>query len=200
MVALTEIMGPEGDPVVVLLNAREWETTEIERPVVDTLECWEIVNLTADTHPIHLHLIQFRLANRQPFDVDDYMQDVFGTTELSLADVGTVHGSFPAPGPYLTGAPVGPPPTERGWKDTIQAHPGTVTRILVPFGPSAAARHPLRSVDDGEPVHRQVRVALPHPRSRGQRDDAALRGRARVATVATGGGPAGPPPVRSRGW
>ena len=28
-------------------------------------ELWEIVNLTADAHPIHLHLVQFQLLNRQ---------------------------------------------------------------------------------------------------------------------------------------
>jgi FtsP/CotA-like multicopper oxidase with cupredoxin domain len=143
VVLLTEIMDADGDPVMALLNARPWETTDIERPTVDSLECWEIVNLTADTHPIHLHLIQFRLANRQPIDVAGYMQDVFGTTELSPDDVGTVSGAFPSPTAYLAGARVAPAPSEQGWKDTIQAQPGMVTRILVPFGPNAAAGVPF---------------------------------------------------------
>ena len=43
---------------MALLNARPWMTDDIERPVVNTLEQWDIVNLTADTHPIHLHLVQ----------------------------------------------------------------------------------------------------------------------------------------------
>jgi FtsP/CotA-like multicopper oxidase with cupredoxin domain len=43
-------------------------------------------------------------------------------------------------GPARRGAPY-----ERGWKDTIQAHPGTVTRILVPFGPAAAPGVPFGS-------------------------------------------------------
>jgi spore coat protein A, manganese oxidase len=33
---------------------------------------------------------------------------------------------------------VGPAPVEKGWKDTIIAPPGQVTRILVPFGGTAA--------------------------------------------------------------
>ncbi len=35
-------------------------------------EVWEIVNLTADAHPIHLHLVQFQLMNRQAFHVRKY--------------------------------------------------------------------------------------------------------------------------------
>ena len=33
---------------------------------------WEIVNLTADAHPIHLHLVQFQLINRQNFNTSKY--------------------------------------------------------------------------------------------------------------------------------
>lgn len=35
-------------------------------------EVWEIVNLTADAHPIHLHLVQFQLINRQAFNTRSY--------------------------------------------------------------------------------------------------------------------------------
>lgn len=34
---------------------------------------------------------------------------------------------------YLAGPPLATDAWERGWKDTVQAHPGTVTRIIVPF-------------------------------------------------------------------
>ena len=43
-----------------------------ERPKEGEREIWEIVNLTADAHPIHLHLVQFQLMNRQDFDVKAY--------------------------------------------------------------------------------------------------------------------------------
>ena len=35
-------------------------------------EIWEIVNLTADAHPIHLHLVQFQLLNRQNYNTNKY--------------------------------------------------------------------------------------------------------------------------------
>jgi len=40
-----------------------------ELPSEGETEIWEIVNLTADAHPIHLHLVQFQLMNRQNIDV-----------------------------------------------------------------------------------------------------------------------------------
>ena len=43
-----------------------------ETPNEGETEIWEIVNLTADAHPIHLHLVQFQLMNRQPFDAKAY--------------------------------------------------------------------------------------------------------------------------------
>ena len=143
-VLLVEIMDTETDePVMALLNNRPWETDEIERPVVDTAEKWNIVNLTADTHPIHLHLVQFRALWRRGFDAERYLTDVFGTDMLTPADVGTGTRPFADPAPYFAGPARKPERWEDGWKDTIQAHPGTVTQILVPFGPGAFSGVPF---------------------------------------------------------
>lgn len=35
-------------------------------------EIWKIINLTADAHPIHLHLVQFQLLSRQKFNSNRY--------------------------------------------------------------------------------------------------------------------------------
>lgn len=44
-----------------------------ELPKEGETEVWEIVNLTADAHPIHLHLVQFQLINRQAFNTSSYL-------------------------------------------------------------------------------------------------------------------------------
>jgi FtsP/CotA-like multicopper oxidase with cupredoxin domain len=44
-----------------------------ELPNEGETEVWEIVNITADAHPIHLHLVQFQLLNRQNFDTAKYI-------------------------------------------------------------------------------------------------------------------------------
>jgi FtsP/CotA-like multicopper oxidase with cupredoxin domain len=41
-----------------------------EMPRVGSTEIWEFLNTTVDAHPIHIHLIQFQLLNRQPVHLD----------------------------------------------------------------------------------------------------------------------------------
>ena len=36
-----------------------------ELPRLGSTELWELLNLTVDAHPIHIHLVQFQLVNRQ---------------------------------------------------------------------------------------------------------------------------------------
>jgi FtsP/CotA-like multicopper oxidase with cupredoxin domain len=88
-VTLVEIMGADGVPAMALLNNRRFDTTDIEEVKVDTVEEWNIINTTADTHPIHLHLIGFQVAERQAFDVDGYLQATYGTVALGVPNVGS---------------------------------------------------------------------------------------------------------------
>lgn len=142
---LVEIMGAAG-PLVALLNYLYWDepmtnSSFMEQPQVDTLEQWNIINLTADTHPIHLHLVQFRVLNRQKLNVTQYLKDytATGPRAVSIANPpggATVPAGYPPidPTPYLSGPANAPRANEVGWKDTVQANPGEVTRLLVPFG------------------------------------------------------------------
>ncbi|HEY7147181.1 MAG TPA: multicopper oxidase domain-containing protein [Streptosporangiaceae bacterium] len=41
-----------------------------ELPRIGSPEVWEFLNTTVDAHPIHIHLIQFQLLNRQPVVID----------------------------------------------------------------------------------------------------------------------------------
>jgi spore coat protein A len=117
-------------------------TTEIEEPKLNTVEEWDIVNTTGDAHPIHLHLTQFRILNRQRIDEPAYTAAVNtklpapGLPDPSVSGV----GPWPAQSAngFLLGQPTAPAANERGWKDTVLAPPGQVTRILVPFGGTAA--------------------------------------------------------------
>jgi spore coat protein A, manganese oxidase len=147
-VTLVEHVDPAtGVPIMSMLNNLHWDAPpELwEQPTVDTVEVWEIVNLTADTHPIHLHLVHFLLLERQAFDVAGYL------AAHPLEPMG--YGPWPPPPvpPGLLGAVRGPRPFETGWKDTVQAHPGEVTRIVVPFGPNADPSVPFGRLRAGSP-------------------------------------------------
>ncbi len=69
-----------GGPLEVLVNNTKWDGNgmetpglgETELPVEGTTELWQIINLTADAHPIHLHLVQFQIVSRQKFNVSNY--------------------------------------------------------------------------------------------------------------------------------
>ena len=98
--------------MLMLLDGKRWRDPVTEKPVQDTVEIWELVNYTGDTHPIHLHLVRFQILDRQKFDIDAFR------FERKM---------------QLVGPPILPEPAELGWKDTVQAHPESITRIIVRF-------------------------------------------------------------------
>jgi spore coat protein A len=108
---LVEATDEFGRPKMLLNNMMWSEPHLTETPLNGTIEIWELYNTTPDTHPIHLHLVNFQILNRASF---------------------TGHPD----GPTFSVGPSQPPdPSERGWKDTVRANPGEVTRIIVRFGP-----------------------------------------------------------------
>ncbi len=60
--ALLGTMNPDGTP-----NPLRWHDPITEHPAAGATEIWELNNFTDDGHPIHLHLVQFQVLNRQPF-------------------------------------------------------------------------------------------------------------------------------------
>ena len=95
-----------------------------ENMAAGSTEIWELHNTTEDAHPVHLHLVNFRILNRQPF-TGTLLDKPMGANGDTL-------------GGYLTaiamsGAARPAEPGEAGRKDTVITYPGEVTRILVNF-------------------------------------------------------------------
>lgn len=99
---------------LLLLNNKKWHDPIEITPQVGSTEIWSFMNITAFTHPMHIHLIQFQILERQPFDLDRYNED----------------GQI-----IFTGAPQPPNPSERGWKDTVAAPAGQMTRVIGRYAP-----------------------------------------------------------------
>lgn len=49
---------------MLLLDNKEWDDPVTETPLLGSIEIWELVNLTAGIHPIHIHLVNFRVLDR----------------------------------------------------------------------------------------------------------------------------------------
>ncbi len=96
-------------------GALMWHDPITENPGLGDTEIWEVYNSTMDAHPIHLHLVGFRILNRQRFKADQDM----ATGQLSNI--------------RLIGQPRPAAANELGLKDTAQMLPGEVTRIITRF-------------------------------------------------------------------
>jgi spore coat protein A, manganese oxidase len=81
-----------------------------ENPTAGAIEVWQIMNLTADTHPIHFHLVNVQLIQRQPFTDDSNPNNVI-----------------------YTGPPTPPDANEIGWKETVRMNPGEITTVIMKF-------------------------------------------------------------------
>jgi spore coat protein A, manganese oxidase len=92
-------------------KALGWEADVTENPAVGDTEVWEFFNATVDAHPIHIHEVDFQVVNRQAITVDTQNR--------------TVHS--------VPGTVTGPEPWETGFKDTVVAPPGHVTRVRAQF-------------------------------------------------------------------
>jgi spore coat protein A len=109
-----------GSPVLGMIELKHWAAPVSILPAVGSTEIWRFINATPDTHPIHVHLVEFEVLDRQQFNVDEYK----ATRVVSFIN--------PANGlPF----PVQPPDaTEmRAPKDVVRAEQNTVTRIKMTF-------------------------------------------------------------------
>jgi spore coat protein A, manganese oxidase len=106
------------------LSGLRFDDAATETPRAGDVEDWVYVNLTGDTHPMHMHLVTFQVVGRTPFDAEAY-EAAYGTDE------GVPGGIDPAP--FATGPMLPPAPEERGFKDTVKANPGCFTTIRAKF-------------------------------------------------------------------
>jgi spore coat protein A, manganese oxidase len=98
------------DPKTDMPEPMNWMDPVTETVKKGAVEEWDIHNFTADAHPIHVHQVQFQVVNRQVTDPHD-----------------SPHGDLGA------GAVIKPEPSEAGYKDTVIAYPGEITRIKARF-------------------------------------------------------------------
>jgi FtsP/CotA-like multicopper oxidase with cupredoxin domain len=95
-------------PVTYVTVAKKFNDTTTIQIEKDSWRVWRILNLSPDTHPFHIHLVQFQGLKRYTFTLETPPpgSDPFAfsfSQMLSEADLA---------------------PNEQGWKDTIRVNPG----------------------------------------------------------------------------
>ena len=109
-------------PVEALLGTVEdgmavdklWMDPVTENPAVGATEVWEMYNATGDAHPMHIHEVVLEVVSREGLLLDP------------------VNGE-PVQPFQLDGNIILPEPWETGFKDTVIAYPGQVTRVRMQF-------------------------------------------------------------------
>jgi spore coat protein A len=120
---LQTMLGPvDPDPATGQVGTLTFKDPITERPALDSTEIWEFYNTTVDAHPLHMHLVDFRILDRQTFTgtlTPKVNSD--GSNGAILSDI------------VKTGSPLPVSAWEAGKKDTAKMFPGEVIRVLVSF-------------------------------------------------------------------
>jgi FtsP/CotA-like multicopper oxidase with cupredoxin domain len=104
--------------------AAHFEDTTTFFPMLGEYEIWELINLTGDTHPIHLHLDPFQIIARHPIR---YEIPEGGIGDRDLAAIVTLERD---PDDELDHTI---DDNEHGLKDTIRVNPNEIVEIAVRF-------------------------------------------------------------------
>jgi spore coat protein A, manganese oxidase len=143
-----------GDPntAPAAAEAKGWMEPVSENPAVGATEVWEYYNATEDAHPMHVHEVAFQVVNRQAIVVNE----TSGTVRVQVD---------------AASAPTPPEAWENGWKDTVVAYPGQVTRLRLRFtNPGQFVWHCHIVEHEDNEMMRPYRIGPPQP---GQPDAAA---------------------------
>ncbi len=114
--ALIVIADEQGKTVQYRTVARQFEDTVNWFVAYGSTEVWSIINLTEDTHPFHVHLVQFQALSRDLYNKDGFNPEMGGTTSPVFFQG---HGSLDA--------------NEIGRKDTVRVNPGELVSIAATF-------------------------------------------------------------------
>jgi spore coat protein A len=110
---LIQMLGTDQPPLGNAAPAfgRTYDSASTENVTAGATEVWEILNTTADTHPMHFHLVNVQVLSRQAFSTKQYAGGI----------------------PNYQGPLMAPDLNELGWKETVRMNPGEVTRVIMKF-------------------------------------------------------------------
>ncbi|GMI75156.1 Low Phosphate Root1 [Hibiscus trionum] len=123
-IAMYEYTSNTGEPTHLYINAKPYEAPATETPKAGTSEVWNVINLTADNHPLHIHLALFTVLDQTELvNVEEFKNCMSKLNDPVKCQISK----------YARGRSIGVAAQEKGWKNVYKMTPGYVTRILVRF-------------------------------------------------------------------
>lgn len=123
-IALYEYTSNIDEPIHLYINGKPYEAPATETPKVGATEIWNVINLTEDNHPLHIHLGLFLVLDQTELvNVDEFKECMVKYNDAIKCEVDR----------YALGNSTEVPAHEKGWKNVFKMMPGHVTKIFLRF-------------------------------------------------------------------
>ncbi|TXG60449.1 hypothetical protein EZV62_015022 [Acer yangbiense] len=123
-IAMYEYTSATDEPTHLYINGKSYDDVVTETPKIGTSEVWNVINLTEDTHPLHIHLGLFVVLKQTMLvKVEEFKECMTKFNDAIKCQVSK----------YARGKKMEVPAHEKGWKNVYKMTPGYVTKILVRF-------------------------------------------------------------------
>ncbi|KAL6007448.1 Leucine permease transcriptional regulator [Asimina triloba] len=123
-IVMYEYTTPDGRPTHLYINGRRFEDPVTETPRSGSTEIWEVINLTGDNHPLHIHL-----GTSQAVRIQELV-DLANFTSCMQVQNDAIKCNVSG---HATGKLIDVTDYEMTWKNAVKMAPGYVTTIVVNF-------------------------------------------------------------------
>lgn len=123
-ITLYEYLSESGQSTHLYINGRRFEDPATETPKPGTTELWNVINLTGDNHPFHIHLgILQAIRVQELLDLPTFYNCMTANNDAVKCNVAAhaVGKLLPIPG------------HEKTWKNVVKIEPGFMTSVVVKF-------------------------------------------------------------------
>ncbi|KAK6931874.1 Multicopper oxidase, type 1 [Dillenia turbinata] len=123
-IVMYEYLSSTGLPTHLYINGKRLEDPATETPKSGSTEIWEVINLTADNHPLHLHLATFQAIKISELEnIDEFKACMSKKNDAVACNVAD----------HATGKLAIIPDYEKTWKNSVKIMPGYQTTVVVKF-------------------------------------------------------------------
>ncbi|XP_077242315.1 multicopper oxidase LPR1 homolog 1-like [Tasmannia lanceolata] len=123
-IVMYEYQSATGNPTHLYINGKRFEDPVTETPKTGSTELWEVINLTGDNHPLHVHLGTIQAIRvRQIINLTIFTNCMTINNDAIKCNVSA----------HAIGKLIDIPAYERTWKNVVKMRPGYMTSVIVNF-------------------------------------------------------------------